>query len=230
MKEKIQKFLSKNCIPLVYGIFAFSWELLSLIYFDLSPKITKPIFPCLLLAIGISVICLFQSKLRRAVMSTVFLLFQMGIALACNYLFLSNGTIFEWSMYNQRNDAYGTVEHLILSRGLVIQAVLMLLGYLAFLIFYIRHCKKEGLMLAASASRKPLLVSLTVLTVFAVLYSPKQKIGSNDDLYRNLLYDTNNNYQELGLSGNLVYEVLHRAPGITVDTEKLETLSETLYH
>lgn len=228
-RTKLTNFLLKNCIPMIYAVFAFAWELLSLIYFDLSPKITKPVFPCILLAIGISVICLFQDKRWRAAVSALFLTIQIGIALACNYLFLSNGTIFEWSMYNQRNDAYGTVEHLILSRGLVIQAVLMLMGYTAFLILHIRFCKRENLLYAANTSRKPLAFTLCVLLVFAVVYTPQKKSGENTDLYRDLLYDTNNNYQELGLSGNLIYEVLHRAPGVEVDAANLDGLSDRLF-
>lgn len=227
--KKLLSFAKRNLIPIVYVFAALLWETLSLVFFDCAPFIKKPFFPLLLLAVCVSLICLLHSKRLRAVLSSFFLLVQIGIVLACNYLFLSNGTIFEWSMFNMRNDAYATMEHIIISHGLIVLGVLMWLAYVTFLIVHVIRCKRAGTLQATNASRKPLLICLALLLPVILLYRPKNHTGNSADQYEAMLYDANNNYQELGITANLAYEVIHRAGGVAVDTEHLDGLDEKIY-
>ncbi len=227
--KKITLFLKKNFIPVLYLVLAILWEMGALLFFDCSPFIRRPLFLLMLLTIFVLLISLLRSRRLQGVLGAFFLFLQVGIVLACNYLFLSNGTIFEWSMFNMRNDAYATIEHIVISHGLIAFGALLWLAFIVVSIAYVRRCRRAGVLQGQKPAYRPRLIFLALLLLVFFIYRPGSHAEHANDSYEAMLYDANNNYQELGITANLAYEFIHRAEAVEVDTGHLENLDEKIY-
>lgn len=229
--KKVVGYISNNIIVLVYGIISFALELLSLIFFDCSAYIIHPIFPILLWVSILLALILLRNKKLKAVYSFFILLVQCFLILGSNYLFLSNGTVFERSMLKQRNDAYATIEQFYLDSGLLFTCIILLACFFIFIIIYLRHCRRSGkLMINYKKRNRFFMVVADLVLVTSLFLTPiSDNLSSTSTNYETLLYKSINSYQKLGVSGNFIYEILHGADSSIVDISDLSNLDSIIY-
>ena len=228
--KKLIKFLLANIIVGIYGKISLLIELASLTFFDCSPYIIRPIYPVMLWLTVILVLFSLKSKKLKAFCSFVALIIQCIIILASNYLYLSNGTVFERSMLKQRNDAYATIEQFYLTPALFFLCVFFLLCYLIFLIAYLRKCKKnESLKLIYKKGYRMVAVLISIILIGCLKFIPIVDNHSKTTIdYKSTLYKSGNSYQERGITGNFIFEML-RGDTATVDTSDLSNVGEAIY-
>lgn len=228
--NRITGFFSANIIVLIYGIISILIELLSLIFFDCSPYINQPGFSILFWI----AICLFLSILKRkklkAIYSFFFLIMQCILILGSNFLFLSNGTAFEKSMLQQRNDAYATIEQFYITPGLVILCSSVLLSYFVFLFIYLRKCSKNKDLIIEYQMKYRMIAGLAnILLIILIIYMPIAANSSKKSIdYETLLYKSSNCYQKMGITGNFVFEMLRRN-AYTVDVSTIGNMDASIY-
>jgi len=230
-KRKALEYISANIIVIVYAVLSLSIELFSLIFFDCSPYILYPGIPLLLWSLIILMLVFVSGKKAKAVYSFVFLLIQCSLIIGCDYLFLSNGTVFEKSMFYQKADAFATIEQFCVSPVLFIVCIGLLAGYLAFVNVYLRKCsRKEQGKIKYNKHARVISVAMDVLLVASLVcgtvFGSFAKANAG---YEELLYNNRNSYQKLGISGNLFYEALRKADPDIVDISDLSDLDSFIY-
>lgn len=230
MTKILTKLVSTNMIIFIYGFASLGLELLSLIFFDCSPNIRHPFYPVLLWLTILLILSVSQSKRIKAIYSLFFLLIQCLIILASNYLFLSNGTVFERNMLKQRNDAYATIEQFYLTPMLVFLCAITVALYVGFLFIYLRKCKKKGaLKIQYNKSHRSIAAVACILLLVSLKMIPMVKMDSNIDTgYDSILYKADNSYQNVGVTGNFIYEML-RGDKNTVDISDVSNLEASIY-
>lgn len=77
---------------------------------------------------------------------TLLLIVQGVMQVGFIYLYDSNGTFFEWSMFSQRNDGFGTIEDLSLRGGAIAVICVLVAIYMLAIILYMKliHKKVSG--------------------------------------------------------------------------------------
>ncbi|BCN28891.1 LTA synthase family protein [Anaeromicropila herbilytica] len=225
----MSSFIKQNRIVVIYGILSIALELWSLLFFDCAPYITHPIFPILCLGFQLYTLFLIPRKRVRAWMSFIFLFLQSILIIGCYYLYYSNGTIFEISMINQRNDAYATVEEFYVAPALLSGCIVILVSYLVFLILHTKKCDKIGILKESNKKRKKrIALGMYLLLIIMVLAIPlSDKYVNSTTNYKAILYNSNSSYQKLGVTGNFIYEMLHG--NTKVDTSNLAGLEKSIY-
>lgn len=227
--KKVVNWVKGDLIVFVYGIISLVLELGSLIFFDFSPHIEHPVYPGLLWLTSLFILFLFKRKWLKAVFSILFLTVQTVIIMGCNYLYLSNGTAFEKSMINQRNDAYGTIEKIYFTPGLIYLLVSVLLAYILFLTIYLVSSRKNGtLKLIFKKNQRISYLLLSVISISFILLIPFNEGNASID-YKNTLYKSDNSYQNLGITANLIYELLQKPNSYKVAAAELNQLDESIY-
>ena len=227
--KKAAGYIDEHLIIMIYAVLSLSLELLSLIYFDCFPYIEQPVFPLLLWFFFIVTLFIFNSKRLKAIYSFFYLLVQGILIIACNYLYLSNGTVFEKSMIYQRNDAYATIEEFYFSPVLLITYLIGLIGYLAFLIIYLKKSHNNYHSNKKHYNRKCFVVLAGVIAGIFLFLFAKFTSSASENPYEAKLYETVNSYQKLGVSGNCVFELLRRDKSDNVDLSDIDQLESTLY-
>lgn len=229
-KKNILTFVSNNSIVIVYGILSFSIEVISLLFFDCSPFIFQPLYSTLLWLTSISIIVLFKNRRLQAIYSSFILILQIIIILGNNYLFLSNGTVFERSMLKQRNDAYATIEQFYLSPGLVYICSIVIICYIVFLILKLRKHKGEYNLLGKYNWKfKFISIVIPISIVLSFTYYNFIMDRSSDSyMYKEILYDSGNTYQEKGITGNFIYEIL-KGNKQNIEVSDLSELEKDIY-
>lgn len=229
--SKIVGLIIANCIVIIYGVLSLILEVLALLFFDCSPYIKTPIFPILLYITILFGLVLLKSQRLKAIYSFCLLLMQSLIILGCDYLFFSNGTIFENCMIQQRNDAYATIEQFYLTPYLLFMCIAVLLGYTIFLFFYLRKCRKDRKLIIWYSKCNKLIglgvnmVLIAILFIIPIIHNATN-ITTN---YTSKLYDSCNSYQNLGISSNFIYEMISCLSSNQVDTSDISELDTSLY-
>lgn len=228
--KKLIKVLSINIIELIYGMISLLVESLSLIFFDCSPYVIHPVYPILIWMTIILVLFAFRSNKLRAIFSFFFLIIQCIIILASNYLFLSNGTVFERSMLKQRNDAYATIEQFYLTPGLLYLCAFSLVCYLIFLIVYLKRCKnKDNVMIRYQKRYRMVAIVISIISIAGLKLIPVLDNNAKTTAdYKSTLYESSNSCQKLGITGNFIYEML-RGDADTVDISDLSDVEDSIY-
>lgn len=230
MAVKLKNILSANIIVIIYGMISIGLELSSLLFFECTPYIKHPCYPLLILVSIVSILIIFRSKILKSIFSLFFLLIQCLIILASNYLYLANGTIYERSMYKQRNDAYATIEQININSGLIILCISALAFYVIFLFIYLWNCKKKGsLKIKFKKYFRRTVGAISILLIASVCLVPmiKTYLESKDN-YESILYRSGNSYQNIGFSANLIYEML-RGDSDQVDISDLSDIEDSIY-
>ncbi len=231
MIKKFFDFMSANIVAVVYGVLSISLELVSLVFFDCCSYVIHPLYPLLLWFSIVFTLIWLKSKRLKAIYSFFFLFVQCFLILGFNYLFLSNGTVFEKSMLQQRNDAYATIEQLYLSPGLLILCAGTSILYFTFLIFYIRKCRNTGhLTINYNKRNRRVMLVLNMLLVISLFLDPiSDDLSRSASDYEALLYKSENSYQKLGITSNFVYEMLHGDRTNLVDLFDVNHLASAIY-
>ena len=126
----MKKFTKDNIIQLIFLISFNIIEICSIIFTDSKPYITNIGILFLENVILYLFLSLFKNPKTKGFVGLIMLILQVILCSGMIYLFESNGTYFEWSMINQRNDAFGTIERVILNKWHLIICICVLLVYI----------------------------------------------------------------------------------------------------
>lgn len=209
MKEKIKDFLKKNIVIFSFLLFSVLFEIIGICYIGGNPYLTKPLYYLIITGLFTSVLFLIKNNKARVIITSLILFLQLIANVGFVYLFDSNGTFFEWAMFNQRDDAFGTIEELSLRWELVILLSVLFVGYAFSLVLYAWNKKQKNNKYKMSKFQKIFasvmvgVFTMTMLTkpaIDASIYSKKSYVE------RYLYGNGENKYQQLGMTANAVYE------------------------
>ncbi len=209
MKDKILSFLKQNILVFIGIIIAFIIEVSTLYNLGFSTIIKHSGYFLVILGFVSCILFLLPLKAKTIIMP-IFLLLHGAINVLCVYLYDSNGTFFEWSMVNQRNDAFGTIEDFSLRWDLVALVLGVLIIFTLGIVFLWKYYyKKNNLKLIANRLTKFLIVLLVLFCGAMMVSIPTINAYSHkdDDYVEKFLYGFDENkYEEKGITANLVYE------------------------
>ena len=229
--KNVLVFCNQHFIVIVYGILSIIMEISALLFFDCEPYVKQPLFPFILWLLVLVVLISLRNKKHKAVCSYLLLLLQGILILGFNYLFLANGTVFEKSMLKQRNDAYATIEQFYINKGLLILTVGILFCYFICLKIYLKRVRIQGKQFIKYTKEQMavlLAVNVVLVLTLCIYPLPEDSSGKSTD-YQALLYKSDNSYQKKGVTGNLLYEMLHGANLSKVDITDLDSLNNEIY-
>ena len=213
MKERFLTFFKKNSVVFLYIGFAITIELVSISMIGCKPILFKPFYPIILFVMVLTFLFLLRDKLSKLVLSIGLLVLQSVLNVGFVYLYDSNGTFFEWAMYNQRNDAHGTIEDLTFRKELITTVIVLVSVFaVAGLILMLCTYKKKEWLFKASKATRITMFSLMLLSAFSLVMVPivngfSEAKASYVDMY---LYGSSvNKYQERGMSSNAIYELIN---------------------
>lgn len=230
----MKTFFKDNAIVWVWAVLAIFIELFSITFANCSPYLTAPLYSlALLVACGL-ILTLIKNQIAKGVVASIFMIGQIAMCIGFIYMYESNGTFFDYSMINMRNDAWGTIEDLTfntLQLWILVPLALIFIGLVVALIIY---RKKKHIATNAINKKYKLFSGILTGVLLAVLvlvpvYSGYQ---SSKQSYVKILYNQyDSRYQSMGITGNAVSEVLSGvlANKNNVDISDIDKLENYLY-
>lgn len=227
----MNKFLKNNLNIIIFILTSVFIELFAITYTTCGFYLSSPFYPFMILLFFVSILLLIKNKIIRLITSVVFSGIQLAIDVMFIFLYDSNGTVFEWAMFNQRTDAFGTLETYDLQYGyLIICALLILVPAIVFFIKYFKN-RKDKSFIKDNYGRKRViyLSSLILMSLLYVICVPIYETWMNKDtMYTSRLYSTTaNNYQSIGMIGNGIYQVI--SGKTVVNYTDLENIDDFIY-
>ncbi len=220
------KFIKENITIIKFIIISIFMELFAITYTTCGFYLSKPFYPLFILTLFTVILSLIKSKILREIISSVFLIIQMILDTAFIFLYDSNGTVFEWAMFNQRTDAFGTLESFDLQYGFIIICLLFILVPSIILIIKYKKEKTKN-----KNSKKKIVISSILITICLLVIILKPIIETNkkkDDMYKERLYsETANNYQTIGMIGNGIYQII--SGKTVVNVKDVSDVSDFIY-
>lgn len=212
MKMRVKRFIINNLITIIYLLFAIFFELVSICFISCTPLLTKPLYPCIVFGIFICVLILQKTVLRKTILSSLFLFIQLAANIGFIYLFDSNGTFFEWSMLNMRDDAFATIEDLSLRWGLLALLLVSLVIHIMICVVLRKKIyKTQEKKYVPVKVRRLSGVGLSILVLLAIIIPAYRGVidGNKSYVERYLYGSADNKYQQIGISSNAVYEFIN---------------------
>lgn len=209
MKEKIKRFLRNNLITIIYFFFAIFFETISICFIGCMPLLTKPLYPLMIFGIFVSILILLKTSKMKAIFSSIFLIIQIIANIGFVYLYDSNGTFFEWSMMNQRDDAFATIEDLSLRWNLLALLLSCLFIHITSTILIHKfYYKAKNVSYNPNLLHKIAKVSLCICSLASLSIPIINGVYDANQNYvdRYLYGEGDNKYQQIGISSNTVYE------------------------
>ena len=208
----MKEFLKNNIIVFAYFVCAILMELVGITFVDCKPYLTQPLFPIIIFMITLCVLILVKKPIVKLIIAAVFLLFQAGMNIGFVYLFDSNGTFFEWSMFNQRNDAFGTIEDLSLRPALIIFCICVIVAFLIFSILFTVFKYRKPYKYTSKKIRVIITSVMLIICSISSIVMPTVeafKYSNMNYVDRYLYGDATNRYQQVGVSSNAIYELIN---------------------
>ena len=213
MREKVKGFCKYNLCVLIYLFCVLFCELISICFIGCIPFLTNPLYSLALFFFLVSLTFIVRKTKTKMVLTSVLFFVQIVMNIGFIYLYDSNGTFFEWSMLNQRSDAFGTIESLSLRWGLVAVLLSVYAMYITGVVLIHKFVYKNEVQTykMVLASR---IVTICVLCVasLATLLTPMVNalLDKNVSYIDKYLYGSaENKYQQMGISANAVYELFN---------------------
>jgi hypothetical protein len=156
----------------------------------------------------------------KLIVSVIFLGTQIILDTILIFLYDSYGAVFEWSLMNQRNDAYGTVEQFNFQYGFII--ITLIITIIFTIINYFNNKKNNQRNFKISKY-------LIVLPIIFIFFMPiNELISSNNVGYTHLLYSkTYNQYQDMGAFSSLIYQTIKG--NIKIKTNEKTDIEDFIY-
>jgi len=219
--KKIIETLKKNIDLIAFGIISIFIELFGITYTTCGFYLSKPLYPLLVLIFFIGILILIKNKIIRLIASTVLLIGQTALDAGFIFLFDSNGTVFEWAMFNQRTDAFGTLENFDLQYGYIGICLLIILIYAIFFGYILDkkikqkdNIKNNYKIKLVVIDASIILVSLITVVLIPIIETNKGK----ETIYIDRLYsETANNYQSIGMVSNGIYQIISGKTVVSID-------------
>lgn len=211
MKKFIDKF-KRNLDIFTFILISIFIELFAITYTTCGFYLSKPLYPILILMFFVCFLNLFKNKVIRLVISSLLLCGQVAMDTAFIFLYDSNGTVFEWAMFNQRTDAFGTLETYELQYFYIaICAAFIIFRSVCFGYKYYKDYK-NSIKLKSEYGIKFIVSNLIIMLgclVTVVLIPVIDTNKGKETIYTDRLYSTTaNNYQAIGMVGNGLYQVV----------------------
>lgn len=207
----MKTFLKDNTYVWIWIVFATLIELLSITFTDCKPYLSSPIYALILLLLCTLVLFIIPNRIAKLVIIFMLAIGQIIICVGFVYLYESNGTFFDYSMINMRDDAFGTIEDWSfnwthLSICIILCAIL--LGVMIALEIYFR--KKHS---SKFKAKKSFFISLSiVITLILICFTVVpiyDGIIKGQNSYQNMLFNQKSSkYQTKGITANAIYEVI----------------------
>lgn len=208
----MKEFLKNNIIVFIYAFCAILMEIISITFIGCKPYLEQPFFPILLLITMMSVLTIFKKPVVKIVIATLLLIIQAVMNVGFVYLYDSNGTYFEWAMFNQRSDAFGTIEDLALRTGLITFVVCVIVAFLIASILIKIFCYKKGYKYHSRKLRIVMVVLALIICSATIVINPTIQAFQYSKMNyvdRFLYGDASNKYQRVGIASNAVYEFVN---------------------
>lgn len=230
MKTKFKEFCKANLVVFIYTFFMLFTELISVCFIGCSPIFTDPLYFLILFFMLVSMLLIVKSSKTKSIISSILLFLQIAINIGFIYLYDSNGTYFEWSMVNQRSDAFGTIEDLSLRWGLLALLLVCLAIHITCIVVFHKcvYKKKGGMKYRASLPTRLVVAFVLGICGLATILTPV--IGAISDsklsyVDRYLYGSAENKYQQMGITSNAIYEFFNGTlvnAALDYDTEGVE--------
>lgn len=204
MKNILKEFLEQNWILLYTAISVIVFELTSISVTSGAFYIQKPwILICQLLFI-ISILYALKTQLARFIVSIVILSIYAFVDLVFIIVYEMTGQVFDYTMLDLKNDAFGIIESLPIN---VIFFFVVSLTISSFVIFggrYLRLCKRSDYGL----NRNKVIKIGSIFMSIAILILSLSVQATYSDFYDELLYaNTDNSYKKMGITSNFLSEM-----------------------
>lgn len=200
----MKRFFKENIMIFIYLLLVCLIELFGVLVTSGKFYISRPwVFLLVQLLLCAILLCLPTNKSRHIV-SSIFLITFMVVNLVFIVLFEMTETIFDYGMFNLRNDAMAILESIPINFLFFSVSLLLISIYIVFGARYVRHNNQKiqfkYLKLISSLSMV-LVVMLNALT----LYFDNKNVKS--DIYEKLYKSNEASYSKLGITGNFVNEL-----------------------
>ena len=228
----MKEFFKDNLIVWVWIVVAIFIELFSITFANCSPYLTSPLYSLALLVVCALILTLIKNQIAKGVVASVFVVGQIVMCVGFIYMYESNGTFFDFSMINMRNDARGTIEDLTFNTLQLWILVPLALAFIGMVVGLLVYRKKKAITTNAVNKKYKLISSILTGVLVAVLvvvpiYSGYQ---SSRQSYVQMLYNQyDSKYQSVGITGNAISEVLSGVLAQRVDTSDVDKLDSYLY-
>ena len=227
----MKTFLKNNIYVFMWLGFAVFMELFSITFTDCKPYLSSPLYFLLILFSFCLILFLVPNRIAKIVIVSLLMIGQTALCVGFIYLYESNGTFFDFSMINMRDDAFGTIEDLSLNWvhfGISLGVLVLFVGVMIGLEVYFRkhHAQKfkekKQFKISVGVVTALALVCLTIIPVFDGVIQ-----GQNS--YQNMLFNNNSSvYQQKGITANAVYEMLSGSLANKVKYDDLTPVDEAL--
>jgi phosphoglycerol transferase MdoB-like AlkP superfamily enzyme len=210
--KKIKELFFKNVDLIIYAIVSVFIELFAITYTTCGFYLSRPFYPLLVLVFFTGLLSLIKNKIWRLV-SIVFLLgVQLVLDVSFIFLYDSNGTVFEWAMFNQRTDAFGTLETFDLQYGYILICLLVIFVPVFILGKKLYKSYKNKEVIKNEYGVKYFIADLCVMLfclVTVILIPILETNEGKKTIYTDRLYsETANNYQSIGMVSNGIYQII----------------------
>ncbi len=249
----MKKVIKNNLIPISFSLCFVLIEFISVSFVDGFSFLTKPYYFLALLLLIVAIMLLCKNKIAQIIIGAVLILFQSVLAWGMVFLYTSNGTYFEWSMLDQRSDAAGALQKIKLNVPLILICLALFVLYWVVSIFAILKSEERKTFVGLSKEQKTelkkelrlkrkqskvrfavynlatsLLLCASVLV--SVLVPVSDGIHQSKKPYISRLNSSNYSvYQQYGITGNAVYQMISGSISNKVDTKHLENVEKFVY-
>lgn len=210
--KRVIELIKKNLDIITFALVSIFIELFAITYTTCGFYLNKPIYPILVLMFFICGLYLIKNKVIRLGVGTLLLAIQTAMDTAFIFLYDSNGTVFEWAMFNQRTDAFGTLETYELQYGFIAICALFIIVRAIFFGYKYYRDYKNNIKLSDTWGKKFFVSNLVVMLACLITVVLIPIIDTNkgkETIYTDRLYSTTaNNYQAIGMVSNGIYQVI----------------------
>ena len=218
MNEKVKEFLKNNIIVFIWAFLFVAFELIGITFAECKPILTSPLYFIIIMGFFLSILLLLRTKIAKAILSGALLIVQGILNVGFVYLYDSNGTYFEWAMFNQRNDAFATIEELHLRTELVVILLALLFLFIVTIVLLFVFYYKDKRRYKPKKSVRVSISIVLIICCLSMLLNPiiNATIYNKQSYADRYLYgDATNKYQKHGITANAIYEFFN---GTVVDS------------
>lgn len=228
----MKTFLKDNISVWIWTIFAIFIELFSISFTDCKPFLTAPAYALGLWFFLLLILLLIPNRIAKIVLTAIFSLGQIAICVGFIFLYESNGTFFDFSMINMRNDAFGTIEdlsfnwtHLFVCLGLW---VAFLTGMILLEVLYFRKHKQQHFK-GGKKYNIPVAIVMSLMLVCLSVVPVYDGVIQGQNSYQLMLFNQKSSkYQSKGITANAVYEIFSGAFSNKVHYKDLSSVDKAL--
>ena len=216
-------FLKNNISLILYVVIAIILETLTNILVCGNPFILSPWFAISLLVLIVTLLSFIKKGIIRYYVASSLILVQGVLNLFCVILYDMTGTLFDYGMFNLRNDGMGILESIPMNFTYLYIFMILLSGYFMFVKKYANkenHPKVKWLNVISYT----LIFTMACTNVFCIF-----KINNKNVSYKDRLYTTGNNYQRYGATSNFINQIYKGVFFSSIEEMDEETIDNYIY-